>query len=255
MSAGVRALHLEEEHEEEGGMERWLLTYADMITLLLALFIVLFAMSSINMQKFEAFKTGVTQAFSPRMTPIKGGAGLLSQNSLTSRPSLTPPTPSPPANPLEALEQRIQSALAAAGLSQDAVISMDTRGLVVRMLTDKVFFATYSAALGPVGAQVVDTVGRVVATVPNKVEVEGYTDNQPITGDGPYRTNWDLSAARAMMVVDRLAQADQVDPARLSGTGYGDTKPIQPNDTPTHQAANRRVDVVILASPNTTENP
>ncbi|HET6873783.1 MAG TPA: flagellar motor protein MotB [Acidimicrobiales bacterium] len=249
------AVHLEEEHEEEGGMERWLLTYADMITLLLALFIVLFAMSTIDIKKYEAFKTGVAQAFAPRMTPIKGGTGLLSQNSLTARPSLSPPLPSPPANPLTALEQRIQAALAQAGLSQDAVISLDARGLVVRMLTDKVFFATYSAALGSVGQKVVDTVGGVVATVPNAVEVEGYTDNQPIIGDGPYRTNWDLSAARAMMVVDRLAQADRIDTSRLSGTGYGDTKPIQPNDTPAHQAANRRVDVVILSSNKTTENP
>ena len=235
-----------DEREEEANGERWLLTYADMITLLLALFIVLFALSTIDKKKYEEFRTGVVQTFAPRTSPISGGTGLLQQNSLVTHAGTTHATL--PVNPLQNLEQRLQTALSQAGLSQNAVVTVEQRGVVVKMLTDKVFFATYSADLGPVGDRVVDVLGQVAASVPNQVQVEGYTDNQPITGDGPYRTNFDLSAARAMTVVDRLTSADGLAPARVSGIGYGDTRPIAPNDSAVHQAANRRVDVVLLGA-------
>ncbi|HET9732151.1 MAG TPA: flagellar motor protein MotB [Acidimicrobiales bacterium] len=237
-----------DEREEEGNGERWLLTYADMITLLLALFIVLFAVSTIDNKKYEEFKTGVLQTFANRTEPIPGGTGLLQQTSLVTHPGSTTPT----TNPMVDLEQRVQKALSVAGVSSDAVVTLDQQGVVVRLLTDKVFFATYSADLGSIGDEVVDTVGTVMSTVPNAVEVEGYTDNQPIIGSGPYQTNFDLSAARAMTVVDRLSGTDGVDASRLSGVGYGETRPIVANDTPAHQAENRRVDVVIL---NTTPPP
>jgi chemotaxis protein MotB len=235
-----------DEREDGAGMERWLLTYADMITLLLALFIVLFALSSIDKKKYEAFRTGVVQTFSPRTVPLPGGTGLLQQTSLATHPGTAKATIPP--NPLVNVEQRIQAALSQAGVSQYAVVTLERRGVVIRMLTDKVFFATYSADLGDVGSRVVDAVGQVATTVPNSIQVEGYTDNQPITGSGPYRTNFELSAARAMTVVDRLAGADHVAPGRLSGVGYGDTRPIAAEDTPAHQAANRRVDVVLLGA-------
>jgi chemotaxis protein MotB len=234
-----------DEREDGASGERWLLTYADMITLLLALFIVLFALSTIDQKKYQEFKTGVVQAFSPHSEPIPGGTGLLQQTSLVTHPGTTKTTVP---NPLVNLEQRIQASLAQAGVSQDATVSLEQRGVVVRLLTDKVFFATYSADLGPVGDRVVDAVGRVASTMTNPVQVEGYTDNQPITGSGPYKTNFELSAARAMTVVDRLAGPDGLAPGRLSGIGYGDTRPIVPNDTPAHQAANRRIDVVLLGS-------
>ncbi|HEV2368225.1 MAG TPA: flagellar motor protein MotB, partial [Acidimicrobiales bacterium] len=236
-----------DEREEGASSERWLLTYSDMITLLLALFVVLFALSTIDKKKYEEFRTGVVQTFAPRTTPVIGGTGLLQQNSLVTHAGTTPPTLPP--DPMTTLDQRLQAALAQAGVSQDAVVTQDQRGVVVRLLTDKVFFATYSADFGPVGSRVVDVVGQVVATLPNQVQVEGYTDNQPITGAGPYLTNFDLSAARAMTVVDRLVGVDAVGPTRISGVGYGDTRPIAPNDTPAHQAANRRVDVVVLGPP------
>lgn len=225
-------------------MERWLLTYSDMITLLLALFVVLFAMSTIDMKKYQEFKTGVVQAFAPRTNPIPGGTGLLQQNSLTA----TAGQVKPPVNPMALLQQQIEQALSRAGLANDATVTLEQRGVVVRMLTDKVFFATDSAELGAVGARVVDTVASAIGGINNPIQVEGYTDNQPILG-GAYRTNFELSAARAMTVVDRLAGPDRIPASRLSGIGYGETRPFVANDTPAHQAANRRVDVVVLSTP------
>src|SRR5579884_3862092 len=118
--SGRSATRFFDERDEEANGERWLLTYADMITLLLALFIVLFALSTIDKRKYDEFKTGVLQTFSPRSEPIPGGTGLLQQTSLTTHPGTTPSTS--PANPLVNLEQRVQAALSVAGLSQDAVV-------------------------------------------------------------------------------------------------------------------------------------
>lgn len=251
-------------HEAGGeaeNSERWLLTYADMITLLLALFVVLFAMSSINIQKFSEFKSGVLKSFSPTSVNaiLKGGTGLLQQNSLISHPGaiLAPPAPSvgisaggstPSPVPTEAqIAQQVQQAVDAQNLQQSVQVIVARRGVVVRMLTDQAFFSTDSAALGAQGNQVVDLLGKIIYNLPNQVSVEGYTDNQPIVG-GPYTSNFELSAVRAVNVVLRLTTVDGVNPVRLSATGYGETHPLVPNDTPADMAKNRRVDVVILNS-------
>lgn len=245
-----------EEEEHAGGMERWLLTYADMITLLLALFIVLFAMSSIDQAKFTDFRSGLIKAFASHMQQSNpGDKGLLQHNSLVTRVGAVPgvteaataPSP-PPTTPQEApaaIESRIAAALAAAGVSQEVQLTVTHEGVVARILSDKVFFAVDSADLGPVGSKVMDVVGSVLAALPNSVSVRGYTDNQPILG-GRYRSNWELSAERAVTVVEHLVGQDGIDAARLSAAGYGESHPLVPNDTPVHQAANRRVDIVIL---------
>jgi chemotaxis protein MotB len=139
----------------------------------------------------------------------------------------------------------IQAALVKAGLVKDASVSMDERGVVVRILADKVFFASGSADLGPTGRAVVDIVANIIRPDPNSLIVEGYTDNVPVTG-GPFTSNWELSAVRAANVVERLNGADGIEEARLSSQGYGDTNPVASNDTPAGRAANRRIDVVIL---------
>ena len=124
--------------------------------------------------------------------------------------------------------------------------SIQTRGLVVQVLTDQVFFATDSADLGPEGDAVVDTIASVLRATSNDIDVEGYTDDQPITG-GPYTTNEELSAVRAASVVTRLVDQDGLDPDRLAATGFGDSHAVAPNDTPADRALNRRIDFVILA--------
>jgi chemotaxis protein MotB len=246
------------------GMERWLLTYADMITLLLALFVILFAISTINGKKFLAFELGVTSTFSNRAVKTgSGGSGLLpKENSLlnqqgTTTNPLSPPqeleanpaaSKSPPSTPtLSQIANQITKALRAAGLSQYASTSVNTQGVVVQMLADKTYFATDSATLGAIGDQVVDTIAGVLRTVPNNVEVQGYTNNLRVTG-GPYSSNWELSAVRAVNVVRRLSTTDGITANRLSASGYGTTHPVVPNTTPANKAENRRVDVVVLTA-------
>ena len=275
MSRPRRRRHgVHEEHEPENG-ERWLLTYSDMITLLLALFIVLFAMSTISQKKFLALALGLRQSFNPK-------PGLLpASNGLNSDPNLIPPkginqvrqdlaapiatsttttttttTTVPPAahrsasapgqQNLDQIAKEINAALAAKGLEQTVSSQIVARGLVVKILADKVFYATDSASLGPVGDEVVDTIASVLRTDTNNIDVEGYTDNQPITG-GPYTSNEELSAMRAVNVALRLYRADGIAQARVAATGFGKAHPAAPNTTPANMALNRRIDVVVLA--------
>lgn len=256
----------DEEHVNE---ERWLLTYSDMITLLLALFIVLFAISTINQKKFLALELGLKETFNPKPSVLTGSSGALKQSSLTQTagsqmapldklPFATtttlppppvhgsPPTSVPP-SALAALEREIHEALVKQGLQADASLQLTTRGLVVQVLADKAFFATGSADLGPIGNRVVDTVSSVLRTDTYDVDIEGYTDDQPVTG-GVYSSNEELSAVRAVNVVLRLENQDSIDPGRLSATGYGDTRPEAPNNSPQNMALNRRIDIVILSN-------
>lgn len=259
--------HDEEEGHGGGGMERWLLTYADMITLLLALFIVLFAVSSINSKKFLALALGLRQTFNP-------DPGLLSSsNGLAQNPSLAPTSgpqqevPKPNINPLHVYDtttttapnqgaaqgqqqlstiaQQVQSALAAKGLATTATTTVTQRELVVQIFADKVFFATNSATIGPEGDQVVDTIAGVLQGDTNAVMVEGYTDDAPVLGP-PFYSNMELSAVRAVNVVQRMALVDGMNENRLSAIGYGQSHPLVPNNSAANMAENRRIDVVVL---------
>jgi chemotaxis protein MotB len=255
------------ESEEAENSERWLLTYADMITLLLALFIVLFAVSTISTKKFEALALGLQKSFSPNPGVLPSSNGVEQYDSLTptAGPRQIQQTPSistsvkqasATAAPsslsasaegqLTSVDQKITNALAAKGLQAGFSTSIQSRGLVVQVLTNQVFFATDSAQLGPQGDSVVDTIASVLKTTTNEIDVEGYTDNEPITG-GPYSSNEELSAARAASVVVRLTNEDGLDPDRLAATGFGDSRPAVPNDTPANRALNRRIDFVVLA--------
>ena len=239
-----------EEHAEAENSERWLLTYADMITLLLALFVVLFAMSTINIQKFMEFKTGVVKSFSTLQlnSVVHGGTGLLQNTSLVQRSGvvkgIVPPINQSSGNS-NATAQAVNAALQKAGLASDASVTTDQRGVVVTMMSDKMFFGVDSAQLGTAGSAVVDVLASVLKPMTNDVVVEGYTDDQPIMG-GPYSSNFELSAVRATTVVERMTRVDGIPEARLSATGYGQTHPLVPNTSPANMAINRRVDVVIL---------
>lgn len=248
-----RLAHGGGEHGEENA-ERWLLTYADMITLLLALFIVLFAMSSINQRKFLAFEMGLTATFNPSAITKAGSIGLLNQTSLTqsAQPNsanvstIGKGAMSANQKQLSQIAQKVEAALSKKHLQGAASVAISRTGVIVQVLADKAFFATDSAALGQVGDTVVDTIAGVVRKDPNNLVVEGYTDNVPITG-GPYNSNWELSAVRAANVANRLNVIDGIAASRVSAQGYGQTHPLDSNATAAGRAQNRRIDVTILS--------
>jgi chemotaxis protein MotB len=262
-----------EEHEE-ANHERWLLTYADMITLLMVLFIVLFAISVVDKKKFAELADGLSRNFGATNKVLPAGSGVLDggKTSNNDQGQLTN-NPAQPLSPIDQVElskqlqqevdkqnllkqeqttlagaqQQIEAALKAKGLQNSASFKLTSRGLVVSIVTDQVLFDTGKADLKPVGQEVLDAVAPAVRKLPNDISIEGHTDNVPIYG-GPFASNWELSAVRATTVLRYLVAAQGLDPSRMSATGYADTKPVVPNDTPAHQAQNRRVELVVLSS-------
>ena len=226
------------DHEEESG-ERWLLTYADMITLLLVLFIVLFALATIDQAKFREFKQSVTHAVLSH-TP-SGTTKVKTHPAKKTKASSS----SASASQLQSIRSQLTSALTASGLLGDVTLSINSSGLVEGLVADTTFFVTNSAQLSAVGQQIVDSSAQVFKNYPNAIEVAGYTDNQPVTG-GPFANNWELSAARATGVTRYLVEGRGLSPLRVSLAGYGEYRPRAANDTDRDRRSNRRVDIVIL---------
>jgi chemotaxis protein MotB len=234
--------HDEGEHSDE----RWLLTYADMITLLMALFMVLFSISSVNISKFKDLQHSLQDAFSGRVLP--GGrsikqAGGSDQIRSPSKDTVFPAS-AREEDSFQQLKKRIDAYAREHGLSTKISTRVDTRGLHVRVLTDKLFFASGSADMEAPGGQVVGKLSALFAAErSHPVQVEGHTDPQPIHSDR-FPTNWELSAARAASVV-RAMVADGVAEGRLSAVGRAYLDPIAGNGDQAGRARNRRVEFLL----------
>jgi chemotaxis protein MotB len=267
--------HEEEEHENH---ERWLVSYADMLTLLFALFVVLFAMSQVDVTKFNSFAEGLQQGFGAPVTILDDGAALDAESESPLQPVQvaedaaidgTAQTDAEKAaaaevaeqqakqtaaeakaayDQLSDVEQALQDALAAAGQSGAAQFVIDERGLVVHVVSDPVLFGPESATLLPRGATVLDALAPTLTGLPNQLRIEGHANSLPVTRGGPWPSNWELSAVRATTVLRHLAEADGLAEDRMSAAGYGSTRPLVPDTDPDHVTVNRRVDVVVLST-------
>jgi chemotaxis protein MotB len=231
--------------------ERWLVSYADFITLLFAFFTTMYAISTVDARKLGDVVDSMQAAFAngdvPAPTRKGGGPGGGGPN-LEPGPEVVggKPTLVAPAGAqmvLARLESRLSHGLSRQ-VSEGAVeIHSDPRGLVVS-LREAGAFATGSAELSLTARAVLALVGTSLQGVPNGVRVEGHTDDVPIH-TAKYRSNWELSTARATNVVGFLMEHG-VTPARLSASGYGEFHPRAANDSEANRARNRRVDIVIL---------
>lgn len=231
-------------------MERWLLTYADMITLLLALFVILYAVSVVNKSKLQAMQQSVNRSLHSAGLSANAPPSTVPAPPVSAAVPVTtrPPAPvAPKLSDLAQIEAQIRAALAAKGLLGDVTLNLAPNDLVIQLLADKLYFASDSAALSPAGVAVVDTSGAVIAAHGNAVNVEGYTDDVPVVGP-PFYSNWELSAARAVTVVLEMIHADGLKPERVVAEGFGDAHPIFPNTSPANMAQNRRVNIVVQAT-------
>jgi chemotaxis protein MotB len=246
-----------EEHEEHVNHERWLITYADMITLLMVLFIVLFSMSQVDLARFAKLKASLSSALGSS-GPMDGSTGVLEGGN----------SAIPLADALGAFKQQqaqqlaqraeraslnetkaaVEAKLAAAHAEGSVSLKVHQRGLVVRIASDKVLFEAGRAELTPQGAELLDQVIGPLAGLPNALRVEGHTDDVPISG--AFASNWELSTARATTVLRALA-GHGIAPSRLSATGYADQRPVAANDSATARARNRRVEILVEAMTNT----
>jgi chemotaxis protein MotB len=242
-----RRSKLHEEHEEHVNHERWLITYADMITLLMVLFIVLYSISQVDLAKFEKLRAGMgNPAGSAGKAVLEGGTGPLEGGSAPSVVSVATSNTGGGPQPLASAAREIAAALKQVGLGQSVTLRVESRGLVVSIAADHVLFDAGQAGLRPVGLRILDGLAPTLAGLPNPIRVEGHTDNVPIAGR--YPSNWELSSARASSVLRALIDGHGFDPSRFTVAGYADRRPVRPNTTAAGRAANRRVEIVVEAT-------
>jgi chemotaxis protein MotB len=252
-----------------------MISYADMMTLLMVLFIVLFAISQVDQRKFAALKDGLTAGFGSTSTmPLSGGKAILTEDGVVPAPvdlstgmgtkqdgearsdaaqAAQQPTQQQTlqlakqeAARLQEIEDRIRKALDAKHLRSDVKFRITDRGLVVALISDDVFFENASAELRPRGKEVLRAVGPVLRPLPEEIAVEGHANRLKIRG-GAYPSNWELSAARASGVVRYLISSQKITTTRLSATGYGSSRPLYPASDPRAIRYNRRVDLVLVS--------
>jgi chemotaxis protein MotB len=230
-----------EQQLETAGMMRWLLTYADMITLMLALFIILFALSTISRVKVQEFaklvSAGFDNTWSVNQPPNGGTNGEQSFNASSNIP---------------AVQRELQQYVQEHNLQNQVQVRLDRRGLVVTLLSDKSYYDSGSAELRPETKAILDEIDKFIKKNTNLIRVEGNTDDVPIHTSA-YPTNWELSTARAVGVVRYLVEHDGLDPTRVSAAGYGEFRPRRPNDTDANRQQNRRIDVVLLNATKASE--
>lgn len=200
-----------------------------MITLLVALFVMLYSMSAVNQEKFGAVAQSVRREF--RALSEHDGGRIIGTGNLV--------------DSLEQETSRLQQFLQEKNLQKQVTIRHEERGLVISLLSDGALFDLGSADLKPSARQVLDHIAGVLRAVSNPVLIEGHTDNLPIR-TAQFPSNWELSAARAARVLRYLVQAGSIPQHRLIAVGYADTRPLVPNNTPANRAQNRRVDIAVL---------
>jgi len=284
-SGGGRRKKAHEEHEEHVNHERWLVSYADMLTLLFVLFVVLYSMSDVNMKKFAQLANGLSEGFGAQSPAFQGKEAVLEgsgnnteivqidpgadmgqgkagtsdmtakeikavQNAMVAQSraeaSKDAEAATKEAEALKKLENKISDALAKKKLLGQVQFTIDRRGLVVTVVTNEVVFAGNRADLKPGGAKILNAIAPTLAKIPNSIEVDGNT-NQLKAATTFYPSGWELSAARASTTV-RYLSGHGIAKNRMSAVGFSDTKPLIDPADPRSITMNRRVDIVVLTT-------
>lgn len=234
--------------EKHTGMERWLITYADMITLLLIFFIVMYSLGQLDLEKFRYLAQSLSQAMGG------GGAVLISGGpSVTSGKTGIHPPPSKAEQQekqelkqLAEIKEELTSYIKESNLEARVSVTSEERGVVLSFQEEVLFFIG-SAELTPQAKEIIQQVAPILRKIPNHIRVEGHTCDLSIH-TALYPSNWELSAARATIVVKELIDIHSFPPKRLAALAYGEYRPRVPNNSELHRQMNRRVDIVILRS-------
>lgn len=202
--------------EESPRTPAWMVTFSDMVTLILVFFILLFSMSQIDKGKFES----IVDSFQ--------GASIIPDGSTSD---------------LDVVLKDVKAYLKEHDM-EDAIKAERTDRGVVLVLQEQALFETGDAEVLDSAFPFLDMVAGLLEELPNKVDVEGHTDNRPIS-TYRYPSNWELSTARASSVIRYLVNETGLDPERFIAIGYGDTMPVEPNDSDAHMQKNRRVEIIV----------
>jgi chemotaxis protein MotB len=225
---------------EKENSERWIVSYADMLTLLFAVFVVLYAVSDTNERKLQEVRTSIDQAFRIGVLTSSDGASPVFEGGGGLAPSLAEIQ----SRDIARISDRLSMFTRDIADGHRIQIRADESSITVSLLDD-LLFASGSADLRPGSQEVLLALSAQLAGMPNNIRVEGHTDNVPVNHPD-FPTNWELSAARANTVLRFLIEEGGLEPERLSTAGFAETRPIGDNDTPEGRALNRRADIVIL---------
>ena len=233
-----------------GGVPAWMVTFADLMALMMTFFVLLYSFSSIDETKYRMIVESMA----------KGFGSVLTSSKVSRAPSMAPPAviPSPldqPTRPRQptrepqpetdqqlvtAIQQSMQAEIA------DGIIAVETTGnSVVIRFPEEIAFPPGSDEVSPEIMPILRRLSAALQDSPGTIMVSGHTDDRPIRS-AQFSSNWELSTDRAVSVIHMLQQLGTVDPRRLTAVGYGDTRPLVPNDSPENRARNRRVEIAIV---------
>jgi len=238
-------------HDEGHPDERWIVSYADMLTVLMCLFLVLFAMSSIDANKYAQLRDSLATGFGTTpSTNVDSAIGVIVEPEYVGKEgvgftsAITEQTSLQQAKKevatFEAIVAKVNSGLKAQGLQDQVGYQVDGRGLTIKLIGGQTFFEPNRAELLEAALATVQTIGPALQGIPNQISIEGYAD--PTPASPPYASNWELAGARSTAVLRYLVEVDGLDPSKISAVSFGSARPV-PGDL----SLSRRVDVVVLS--------
>lgn len=266
--------------QKKENSERWLLTYSDLITLLMILFILLFAMSNVNQEKYEALSDSLSASMGEGAGIFSGTDSVLQEGDgdavvdlgmegddeqkqeTTTSPSTTEvPTPTMTQTPsnekddlsgklsstedMKKLDKSLKNVLESMDIGEYASTALTNSGLKISFAND-VFFDSGKDNLKPEMKEGLGEIALLLNKIDNAITIEGHTDNVPISRMNEYTSNWQLSAARAANVAQYLCDKERIDGSRVMAAGFGEYRPVASNETKEGRSMNRRVDIIIL---------
>lgn len=229
--------HAKKKPEGHVNHERWMVSYADFVTLLFAVFVVLFASAQQNQDSPRQIADAVTHAL--KEGSIREAIRMLREDR-NAPAAAAKPNPADLRGSLEALNQQLSEEIQDGKLD----VRLDSRGLIVS-LRQAAFFPSGTATVDPQTYPIIDKLAVVLSRMPNSVRLEGHTDAIPIS-NSQFASNWELSAARSIAMLELFVTRNHIDRNRFSIAGFAETVPVASNDDPEGRKKNRRVDVIIL---------
>ncbi|MCQ6563595.1 OmpA/MotB family protein [Paenibacillus mendelii] len=239
--------------------DRWLITYADLITLLMIFFVILYAMSQLDMKKYEVLAQSLTFEFRKADSILEEGSGLTGalDKAQQPKPADTSGKVTDPdeerrkaekvqmERELQDLLRVIQSYIKDNHLESLVFVADTPKGIAIR-LSDQFLFDLGKADLKTNSKPVLNKLASLFKQLDNTISIEGHTDNLPIQEGGEFQDNWGLSAGRSLSVLRYFVDGAKIDPTKFEIAGYGDTRPVAPNTTEANRQKNRRVEITVM---------
>lgn len=230
--------------DDEGGGNEWLATYGDLVTLLLCFFVLLFAMSTVDAQKFRSVAASFSGGSSVGMNT--GGDSVLELLELGTESVRNEQKQKE--EEMNKLYEEVKKLLAQEGLNSEITVEQTERGILLTF-RDDMLFDRGKAILRPEVKRIVSSFGNILRTYDKKIRIVGHTDNIPIK-NSEFKSNWELSTSRAISVVkyftEEVAPSERINPDNFEVAGVADNEPVAPNDTEVNRQKNRRIEIIVL---------